>query len=278
VRPLTRRDVETFVEHRPPPGLAGYLTCTWQQQVGRTPYAQRTVPNGSVELVWSSGSPVSLVGPQSGPTVSVVAPGTVRVGVRLRPAVAPALLGLPAAELRDLEVGVGTLGGRSTEALDDELARASTPATALAALQRWLLARRADARPLDPVAMEAVRRLSPGPRSGAANEVATIARALSVSERQLRRRVEAAVGLAPKPLQRALRFQRFLALAAATERPSTQLAALAAASGYADQSHLNREAVRLAGRTPRALLLEVEHHCDGAHDHAASYAPLLRSR
>jgi AraC-like DNA-binding protein len=277
MRPLARHDVETFTERRPPPPLAGSLTCTWEQQVGRDPYVQRTVPNGSAELVWSSGSPVRVVGPQSGPTSSVFPPGTIRVGLRLRPAVAAALLGLPAAELRDVEVGAGELWGGSTAALDDELAAAATPAAALAALQYWLVARLADAGRPDPLALAAVERLAPGRATGRVAEVAAVARSLAVSERQLRRRVEAAVGLAPKPLQRALRFQRFLALAGVTEHPSRRLAELAAASGYADQSHLNREAVRLDGRTPRALLLEVEHHCDGAHDHAASYAPLIHS-
>ena len=74
---------------------------------------------------------------------------------------------------------------------------------------------------------------------------------LGVSERQLRRRFADAVGYGPKTLARVLRFQRFLALAATGD----DLARLALGAGYADQAHLTRETRRLAGRTPRELLL-----------------------
>jgi hypothetical protein len=36
--------------------------------------------------------------------------------------------------------------------------------------------------------------------------------------------------------------------------------------------------MRLTGQSPRALLLESEEKCGAAHDHAASYGPLLQSR
>jgi AraC-like DNA-binding protein len=95
-----------------------------------------------------------------------------------------------------------------------------------------------------------------------------------MSESQLRRRFRAATGFGPKTLHRILRFQRFLALAGQHEHPSEQIALLASAAGYTDQSHVTRESVRLAGLTPRALLRASEHHCR-AHDHAASHSPLL---
>jgi AraC-like DNA-binding protein len=90
---------------------------------------------------------------------------------------------------------------------------------------------------------EAARRLvRPGTR------VESLADDLGLSERQLRRRFHAAAGYGPKTLQRVLRFRRFLA----GGEPDLARAALDA--GYADQSHLTRECVRLAGRTPTALL------------------------
>jgi len=48
-----------------------------------------------------------------------------------------------------------------------------------------------------------------------------------------------------------LRFQRFMAQLG---RPRVELAGAAAAAGYADQSHLSREARRLSGLSPRQLL------------------------
>jgi AraC-like DNA-binding protein len=80
-----------------------------------------------------------------------------------------------------------------------------------------------------------------------------IAERLDVSERQLRRRCQAAVGYGPAVLRRVLRFRRFVAWADAGA-PGGDLATAAAELGYADQAHLTRECVRLAGLTPADLL------------------------
>lgn len=113
--------------------------------------------------------------------------------------------------------------------------------------------------------------------SGQSPNVASTAAALFSSERQFRRRFEAATGLLPSTMRRIVRFQRFLAPAWTCERPSTHLARLAVEAGYSDQAHLTREAARLEGRSPRSFLLESEQRCCG-HDHSASYGPLLRGR
>jgi methylphosphotriester-DNA--protein-cysteine methyltransferase len=145
---------------------------------------------------------------------------------------------------------------------------------AAAHLLRAVSERLADATTPDPVVAEGVRRLMRGERAG----VASMASSLFISERQLRRRFEAATGLTPTTLHRILRFQRFLALAWASRRTSTQIGRLAVEAGYADQAHLNQEAARLEGRSPRAFLTESEQRCGCGHDHSASYAPLLRHR
>jgi transcriptional regulator GlxA family with amidase domain len=77
--------------------------------------------------------------------------------------------------------------------------------------------RLADATDPDPVVAEGIRRLTRGQRAG----VASMASSLFISERQLRRRFQAATGLTPTMLHRILRFQRFLALAWTSQRPST---------------------------------------------------------
>jgi transcriptional regulator GlxA family with amidase domain len=104
--------------------------------------------------------------------------------------------------------------------------------------------------------------------------VAAMAASLFISERQLRRRFEAATGLAPTTLHRILRFQRFLALVWAGP-PGRHIGRLAVDAGYHDQAHFNREAARLEGRSPRAFLAESEERCGCGHDHSASYGPLL---
>jgi AraC-like DNA-binding protein len=269
---MRRMAIQTYRELRPGPALAPYVTCVWIQEVApeSAPYTHRTVPNGSADVVCAVGSAPVVVGPQTGPVEETLAPGGTVVGVRFRPGAAPAALGVPASELVDLAVETDALWGRN--AVGERVAAAASAEAAAAALAEEVLARVAGEP--DPVAAEAVVRLLPWRGS----DVAALPEALYISERQLRRRCVAAIGVAPKVLHRMLRFQGFLALAARHGRSRADLALLAADTGYADQSHLTRESLRLAGLPPAALLREADVNCGEAHDHSASYGPLLRAR
>ena len=55
--------------------------------------------------------------------------------------------------------------------------------------------------------------------------------------------------------ERILRFQRFLRLLSNGRAP---LSALAVEAGYADQAHLAREVRRISGRSPGALISELQ--------------------
>jgi AraC-like DNA-binding protein len=271
---------QSYVELPPPAALADFVSSLWLQEIGPAaePYVQRNVPSGHVELHCEVGSVPQVVGPLTGPLVELLAPGTTVVGVRFRHGAAPALLGLPASELVDLTVGADELWGRSAVALAERLDSATSADEALAALQRDLAARRNGATAPDPLVAEAVRQLR-----WRTEDVGLLTSSLHISERQLRRRCHAAIGLAPKVLHRTLRFQQFLALAQhaiAQGRPPTEdgVAMLAAEAGYADQPHLTRECVRLTGVSPRAFLGATEQSCGCGHDHSASFAPLLRAR
>jgi AraC-like DNA-binding protein len=270
------RAIHTVHERRPAPSLAHLVVCTWIQTVSprSSAFTHRKAPNGSVELVCVPGSMPRIVGPQTGPIEETLAPGTTIVGVRLRPESASTVLGMPTDALRDLALGADELWGDRADALQERVGRASSAQEAVAQLERAVTQRLADAPALDPVVAEAVRGLIAGRRA----DVAATAASLFISERQFRRRFEAATGLAPTTLHRILRFQRFLALAWSRARPSTQAAQLALEAGYADQAHLSREAARLEGRSPRTFLSESELRCGCGHDHSASYAPLLQGR
>jgi AraC-like DNA-binding protein len=264
---------QSYVERPPVQELAGVVSSVWVQQVGRdaAPYVQRNVPTGAVELVCRVGFEPRIVGPLTGAMVEVLAPGTTVVGMRFTPGVAPAVLGLPASELVDLAVDADDVWGRASFA-------GPTAEETLLALQRHVARRLAEATAPDPLIAEAVRQLR-----WSTDDVGSLTSTLHISERQLRRRFQAAVGLAPKPLHRMLRFQRFLSLAQyaiAHGKAPTQdgIARLAAEAGYADQPHLNRECLRLTGASPGALLGEAEDHCGCGHDHAASFVPVLQAR
>jgi AraC-like DNA-binding protein len=271
-----QRAIHAVHERPPASALARHVACVWIQSVSpqSASFTHRKAPNGAVELVCTVGSMPRVLGPRTGPLEETLAPGTTIVGIRLRPEAASSVLGLPSSTLTDLALGADELWDDRARALGELVAHASSSQQAAAHLERTVAERLADAAAPDPLVAQAVRRLMSGQRA----DVASTASSLFISERQLRRRFEAATGLTPTTLHRILRFQRFLALAWTRERPSRQVARLASEAGYVDQAHLSRDAARLAGRPPRSLLSESEQRCGCNHDHRASYAPLLRHR
>ena len=271
-----------YVERLPVQAVAGLVSAAWVQEVakGAPEYVQRHVPNGAVEMQWRPGSPPRLVGPLTAPLIEELPAGSTVVGIRFRPGAAGPALGIPACELVDEVVGVEHIWGRcAAETLEDGLSAAASPRAALGVLECELARRVAGADPPDALVLEAVSRLMPWRVA----DVRSLTSALSISEAQLRRRCHAAVGLSPKVLQRTLRFQGFLALvqqAIAQGRPPGDegLAMLAAQARYADQSHLTRECVRLAGVAPRAFVGRTQQTCACGHDHSVSFTAMLGPR
>jgi AraC-like DNA-binding protein len=200
------------------------------------------LPDGCADLIWQQGRGAFVAGPDTGPAPSNLAPETVLVGARFRPGAGGPALGVPLAALRDRRVDLDELqpavSRRPPAALDahEALRRVTAAAAELVTTT-----------PPDAVVIEAVRLLG-RPRTHLAELIAV----LDVSERQLRRRFDAAVGYGPKTLERVLRFRRVLHHLSA-DRAAYDLATLAVRAGYADQAHLTRETSRLAGLPPSAL-------------------------
>jgi AraC-like DNA-binding protein len=269
---------QSYVERSPVPTLRALLSSVWVQQLGpdAAPYVQRRVPSGAVELVCRVGSDPQVIGPLTEPLVEELQPGTTIVGVRFVPGAFPVVAGQPASELVGRALDAQQLWGRSAAALGETIGTAASPHEALAAMQRHVhdLARVAE--PPDPLVSKVVHGLMPWRTV----DVTSLRASLHISETQLRRRCHTTIGLAPKVLHRMLRFQGFLALvqqAIDQGHPATDdgLAPLALRAGYADQSHLTRECVRLTGVTPRVFITETQQACACGHEHSASFAPVL---
>jgi AraC-like DNA-binding protein len=248
------------------------------QRTGEAAYVQRHLPTGGVEIHFPIGGQPQLVGPLTGPEIEVIPAHTTIVGVRFQPGTAP-LLPTVLDDLVDQRLGLAELWGSSEDRLAEAMARARTPERALTILQAHLMREFRRAVRVDPLVREAVKALMPWHPVN----IDTLATYLAVSESQLRRRCQRAVGLSPKVLQRTLRFQGFLALAqagaTATGRHGADgMAGLAIDAGYADQAHLSRECLRLTGLTPRQLLGGSIDRCTCGHDHSASYRPFLAAR
>lgn len=237
-----------YREQPPPAGLLPSVACLWARVVG--PGAgdvTAVLPDACVDLIWEQGRGVFVAGPDTGPAPSVSPAGTVLAGLRFAPGAAGPALGLPMSELLNQRVDAADLGTGPATVLARALPGSLAPAQALRVLAELTGAMTGDG-PADPLATHAARLLRhPGARAEG------IADRLDVSERQLRRRCQAAVGYGPATLRRVLRFRRFVAWADAGA-PGGGLATAAAELGYADQAHLTRECVRLAGVTPVVLV------------------------
>jgi AraC-like DNA-binding protein len=270
---------QTNVERPPVSSLRELVSSVWTQQIGpdAVPYVHRRIPNGAVELICRVGSTPQVIGPLTEPVVEVLQPGTTVVGMRFVPGTFPAVARAPVSEIVGLALDVEDLWGHSAAPLGEAVGTAASPQAALVAVQLHVheLARASE--PPDPLVSQVVQGLMPW----RAHDVRSATVPLDISETQVRRRFHKAVGHAPKVLHRIMRFQGFLALvqqAIAQGRAPTDdgLAVLAVRVGYADQSHLTRECVRLTGVSPRVFLTETQQACACGHDHSASFTPLLR--
>lgn len=199
------------------------------------------LPDGCMDLIWMNGRLI-VAGPDTRAHHPGTSPGGAYVGIRFFPGTAPALLDVPAREVRDERIDLAQLWPSAVvRSLVGRLEAADRPA---AALEGFVLRRAADAEPADPLMRWVVGALNAG------RPVAGIADAVGLGERTLHRRSLDAFGYGPKTLARVLRMQRALASA----RSGVPLAETAALTGFADQAHLSREVRALAGIPMRELL------------------------
>jgi len=200
----------------------------------------RVLPDGCMDLLWHEGR-LLVAGPDTRAYLTEGAPG-VWTGLRFRPGTAPALLGVPAHELRDRRVALADLWpAAEVRRLTARMHAAAGPASGLDELALHLAAA---AEPPDPLLRHLVAALDAG------RPIAATAGELGLGARQLHRRSLAAFGYGPKTLARVLRLQRALGLA----RRGVPFAETAARTGFADQAHLSRDVKELAGVPLRELL------------------------
>jgi AraC-like DNA-binding protein len=253
------------------PGAAEVIACRWEQITGPGAggHVQRVLPDGCADVIVTGTGSAFLVGPTAQVALPELAPGSRLVGLRFRAEAIGAALGVPGYELRDRDLPLDeVLGAMRARQLVDALIGPEEFGGAW--IRRWVAGIGVNHR-----TAVAVHQL----RTAATGDVATIAAAVGLSGRQLRRVMLADVGLGPKTLQRIGRLQRFLALAeraggaarpvvgrpveewgrpAERGRPAQRgsLALWAAEVGYADQAHLTRDVAALAATTPARLVAE----------------------
>jgi AraC-like DNA-binding protein len=259
---------EEHVEGRPAaclrPSVARY---GGSRRAGFAPREHAATPSRHVTLIVSFAEPIDICAmpeglQRPGRFQSFVAglhaaPARVRdegsghlVHAFLTPLGVGSLFGVPANALASRVVALGDLLGARARELEDRLACARSWPERFAVLDQ-VLARVLAPAPPAPEILWAWRKLAAAHGRLA---VGALAREIGWSRRHFGERFRAEVGLAPKAAARVLRFERAQSLFAAREPGG--IGAVAAACGYADQSHLTREWVALSGSTPRAWLAD----------------------
>jgi AraC-like DNA-binding protein len=242
---------------RPPhPALAplvqrGYFGYT--ESTG-APLVRVETPYPSIVVIVNLGPPLQVGDGHFGSFVAGLTDAPVRIGhpgeqagiqLDLTPQGARMLLGVPMRELArdvvELDALVPAEVVRRLRSLEAWEAR-------FAALDAFLLTRLRDATAPRPDVTFAWSRLV---QTGGAVGVAQLCAELGCSRRHLAARFGDEVGLGPKAVARILRFQRALAL---LDGGRASLAAVAAAGGFFDQPHFNREFRAMAGCTPGEYL------------------------
>src|SRR6266568_3814946 len=112
--------VDQWLQERPPaPDLAGMLRCVWRGDLGAM---STPVPDECYDLVWVHDGSIWLSGPETTSWSRGYPLGSNAVGVRFRPAVGPAVVGVAGLDVRDARVRLDDVWpGREARELADRI-------------------------------------------------------------------------------------------------------------------------------------------------------------
>lgn len=256
--------------HRPRPPLDAHVeTMTYFAGLSVPHTREKLIPDGAIELIIDlADRPKSLFSDETGPEAThfshawisgmqlkpliiEVQPQASLFVIRFRPGGITAFLGHDAAVLTDAVNQLDVVLGASS--LRDRVLEGATPRDKFRGAEQWLLERGRDRLVVDPAVRHLASRLGQG-------RVRDLIETTGYSERQVLNLFRKHVGISPKQFARVQRFKRLLGSLGGAEDPwlgsgplpPQDWAGLAAAHGYADQSHLSHEFRALAGITPGA--------------------------
>lgn len=243
-----------YRESLPSSGLSHLVLSFWEFAVSEAvpgPRYHYVFPDGCTLLSYYGKSRrlapgLKVVGPTIRFRVLPVWPGEVWWGVRLQPAAVQAVTGCTPSILRDKAEACAAINPELDRALFDALEGSKCFADAVIGYEQVLgrfLHRQIDAK------VAAAADLIDN--TGGKAKIEEVALAVGLSERQLQRRFNQAVGLTPKQFARVRRLRS--TTVAMLGRELTDWAGLAAEAGYTDQSHLTHEFNALTGHLPTSF-------------------------
>ncbi|MFF2495350.1 helix-turn-helix domain-containing protein [Agromyces sp. NPDC058064] len=252
-----------LVRHPVRPELAGLVAgVVGHHELVDRPVVRRQVAGSLIPLVLSFGTPLDVLdlsaGEGRGRRTSFVAgimPGHATTSfeheqhclqVYLTPLGVVRLLGLPGRELAARVVDLADAAPAFDDRFVERLLEARTWPRRFELVDRVLLDLLGHGRPVEPFVGWMWRQIE---RSGGRARIGELVEQTGWSQRHATARFTEEVGIRPKTAASIVRFER--ALAELRDRPAAEVAA---AAGFADQSHLVREFRRFAGWTPTELL------------------------
>lgn len=260
-----------YREYPPIAPLGNCINCFWSLEPapGETPHPawDRTVPDGSLEIVLHLGEPMRrkplhgdaaqesravLIGQTTEPYLIAPAGRTRMLGLRFFPHAGFRFLDGPVAPFNDRSMDLDAILPRGARLPVEEAGNADTIPAAIRILENWCLRRLGDRRPnvRDDYFSYACRMLL---RNRGSISIAALGRELGISNRYLERLFLERSGISPKLFARIIRFQHALGFMANGTRP---LAAVAQETGHFDQPHFIREFRRFTGLAPREFAEE----------------------
>jgi AraC-like DNA-binding protein len=243
-----------YREFAGPDDLRGVVAALWSysRPEGAPPIpgaGHRLPPDGDLSIAfWTQGGDarLMLIGPIATPRLFAPEPGLHIHAVRLHPEWSRDILGVDPREAVD---GVLPFEDVSSRRLPHLLRRLANSATPLRDLLQEVRGMSGQASREARITGAALRCLRSSPA-----RLESVAAALDVSERHLRRLIRQTAGFSPKHYQRMARLGR--AIAAADGQPRPDWARIAADNDYCDQPHMIEEFRAMVGRTPAELFRE----------------------
>jgi AraC-like DNA-binding protein len=229
-----------YREHAAPGRLRAHVECFWSLESGEAVPEYPVLPDGCLDIVYSPGSGLQVVGAMTQARKFEFAAGERQMGVRFRPGMAPGFVRAPGSETTDRLLPLDSVWGAKGRELAAQIADAKSAEQCIALLEAELV----DAS--EPGMVQKVSAYIVD-LSGQVR-VDDLAFDAGMSARQLRRLFLEQIGLTPKHFCRVIRFRHSLARLRNSRRGDWTDVALEC--GYYDQAHFINEFREFSGYTP----------------------------
>lgn len=252
-----------YQTYAPPPELAPYVRFYWALEADLDPgetFVHRSMADGCVEMVFHyrsafdeitnngliEASPIASIQAQSSTYRRFVTKNTFGIfGAYLYPFAIPKLFSLPASDLTNISPDLASVFGKQGLLLDEQVAAATDNLDRVRLVSHFLVEKlQTSKREISPV-HSAVHTIL---QSKGNVRTQDLADNHNISKRQFERKFKELAGMSPKLYSRVMRFQ------AATHfklHGRADLAEVAYACGYYDQSHFIHDFREFSGYTPK---------------------------